>query len=1068
MTIMKKLLLLIALIVPFSSYAKELIQDFEWLEPNNAIEIVIGEPYQLHFSCSNNRLAFTSAYADSWVHIDFTGGQHVVDSPTGYSIDENGVITGMMAGSYAVHPTGWVQAKSGVNKWLYITVVSERAEIEPNNTLDTANDITSKIRFGLYNISDIDFFKYTNNKLKWGDEVTFKIHYYGSRENPFGYKWSTFCGTNMASGGSLINQDQECRALVTSGNTISLEVYYDQSRSEYFLYGEEFVVEVYINGIPASEYGDNSIVIDETNFPDANFRNYLLQQSYGSDGKITEEEIAEINRINVWRCNITSLKGIEYFVALQRLFCGNNQLTTLDVSNNTALVVLNCSNNLLTTLDLSNNNALTNLDCNDNQLTTLDISKNRALLTLHSYNNQLTTLDVSNNTELALLECYGNQLSTLDVSNNKALTSLDCHNNLLTSLDLSNNTALTDFLCYKNHIKDAGMDAMIETLPNRSDTNDSPLYVINNEGEGNIMTTMQVVSARERGWRPLYYNGMEWLDYDGSEPLGNVNSLISVRISSYGSGFNNGYYEWLDFFITNNSDAQLMIVSLKMYDYYNNSIIYYNPDVNTTYIDPNTSLMYTYNNNTGEHIIMNQAWVIEIHYYNMKTGGGMISKKVLKPANTIGTNMVLEDISENNQGNNNSITINETNFPDANFRNYLFQQNYGSDGMITEEEIAEITWIDVNERNISSLKGIEYFTGLQILFCESNLLSSLDVSNNTALTTLYCGNNKLTTLDVSKNIELSVLTCEGNQLISLDLSKNTILRTLYCHRNFIKDTYMDALIESLPIRYENNGYLGVIYNEGEGNVMTTNQATAAKEKGWRPLYYNGIEWLDYDGSEPDNIINGHQYVDLALPSGNLWSIMNYGANNETDYGDYVSWSENYIITSEWGDGWKIPTVTEITELINCCEWEWNVKNDISGYFIKGSNGNTMFLPAAGYKKYVEYFQDYISYGEGTELSYWSSTIYKTDAEYGDMVFLLQGNDSYYHTHGATVAFRNNNTVRPIYTNNDINKVETIKDYHGNSVIKKYYTINGLITNQPQKGLNIIQYSDGKTKKMVLK
>ena len=452
MTIMKKLLLLIALIVPFSSYAKELIQDFEWLEPNNAIEIVIGEPYQLHFSCSNNRLAFTSAYADSWVHIDFTGGQHVVDSPTGYSIDENGVITGMMAGSYAVHPTGWVQAKSGVNKWLYITVVSERAEIEPNNTLDTANDITSKIRFGLYNISDIDFFKYTNNKLKWGDEVTFKIHYYGSRENPFGYKWSTFCGTNMASGGSLINQDQECRALVTSGNTISLEVYYDQSRSEYFLYGEEFVVEVYINGIPASEYGDNSIVIDETNFPDANFRNYLLQQSYGSDGKITEEEIAEINRINVWRCNITSLKGIEYFVALQRLFCGNNQLTTLDVSNNTALVVLNCSNNLLTTLDLSNNNALTNLDCNDNQLTTLDISKNRALLTLHSYNNQLTTLDVSNNTELALLECYGNQLSTLDVSNNTALTYLDCSDNQLTELTLTRNTELQVLGCSRNRL----------------------------------------------------------------------------------------------------------------------------------------------------------------------------------------------------------------------------------------------------------------------------------------------------------------------------------------------------------------------------------------------------------------------------------------------------------------------------------------------------------------------------------------------------------------------------------------------------------------------------------------
>ena len=116
---------------------------------------------------------------------------------------------------------------------LMITVVSERSETEPNNTFDTANDIYTKIRFGLYNTSDIDFFRFTNSNLKWGDNVTFKIHYYGSRENPFGYKWSTFCGTDMIGSGSLISQDQECKALVTSGNTVYLEVYYDQSRSQY-------------------------------------------------------------------------------------------------------------------------------------------------------------------------------------------------------------------------------------------------------------------------------------------------------------------------------------------------------------------------------------------------------------------------------------------------------------------------------------------------------------------------------------------------------------------------------------------------------------------------------------------------------------------------------------------------------------------------------------------------------------------------------------------------------------------------------------------------------------------
>ena len=251
---MKKLITLIALLLPISTFALGLVTNFEWLEPNNKVEVVIGEPYQLQFSSSDNSLVFTSAYADSWVHIDFTGGQHVVDPPTGYSIDEKGVITGIAAGSYALHPTGWVQTKSGVDKWLYITVVSERSEKESNNTLDTANDIKTKIRFGLYNTSDLDYFRFTNRNLKWGDYVTFKIHYYGSRENPFGYKWATFCGGDMVGGGSLMSQDQECQALVTSGNTVYLEVYYDQSRSQYFNYGEEFVAEVFINGIPASEW----------------------------------------------------------------------------------------------------------------------------------------------------------------------------------------------------------------------------------------------------------------------------------------------------------------------------------------------------------------------------------------------------------------------------------------------------------------------------------------------------------------------------------------------------------------------------------------------------------------------------------------------------------------------------------------------------------------------------------------------------------------------------------------------------------------------------------------------
>ena len=259
MMIMKKLFTLLFSLLPISTFALSLINDFEWLEPNNSVEVVVGEAYQLKFNCSDNSLPFTSGYASYWNHYDFAGGQHMVSTPTGYSINEKGVITGLIPGSYAIKFTGYILPKSGVEKMLMIKVVSERSEKESNNTLDTANEIKAKIRFGLYNISDVDYFKYTNNNLKWGDNVTFKIHYYGSKENPFGYKWATFCGSNMVGSGSLINQDQECKALVTSGNTVYLEVYYDQSRSQYFNYGEEFVAEVYVNGQPAT--GVEQIVI---------------------------------------------------------------------------------------------------------------------------------------------------------------------------------------------------------------------------------------------------------------------------------------------------------------------------------------------------------------------------------------------------------------------------------------------------------------------------------------------------------------------------------------------------------------------------------------------------------------------------------------------------------------------------------------------------------------------------------------------------------------------------------------------------------------------------------------
>ena len=133
---------------------------------------------------------------------------------------------------------------------------------------------------------------------------------------------------------------------------------------------------------------------------------------------------------------------------------------------------------------------------------------------------------------------------------------------------------------------------------------------------------------------------------------------------------------------------------------------------------------------------------------------------------------------------NGNLKISEINFPDANFRNFV-KDNFdtNSDGVLTDEKIAEVTLIKVNDSGIKTLEGIDFFTALTHLYCYGNQLTSLDVTKNTALKYLNCKDNQLTSLDVSKNTKLTYLDCSTNQLTSLDVTKNTALTMLYCSDN---------------------------------------------------------------------------------------------------------------------------------------------------------------------------------------------------------------------------------------------------------------------------------------------
>ena len=146
---------------------------------------------------------------------------------------------------------------------------------------------------------------------------------------------------------------------------------------------------------------------------------------------------------------------------------------------------------------------------------------------------------------------------------------------------------------------------------------------------------------------------------------------------------------------------------------------------------------------------------------------------------------------------------------------------------------------------------------------------------------------------------------------------------------------------------------------------------------------------------PSGELRGHAYVDLGLPSGVKWATCNVGASSPGEYGGYYAWGETeekedyswstykwfsgniyskYTFTKyntntsmgvvdnktvlepeddvahvKWGGSWRMPTLDELKELLDNCTWSRTTQNGVDGYKVTGSNGNSIFLSAAGYR-----------------------------------------------------------------------------------------------------------------------
>ena len=205
----------------------------------------------------------------------------------------------------------------------------------------------------------------------------------------------------------------------------------------------------------------------------------------------------------------------------------------------------------------------------------------------------------------------------------------------------------------------------------------------------------------------------------------------------------------------------------------------------------------------------------------------------------------------------------------------------------------------------------------------------------------------------------------------------------------------------------------------------------------RTLYGEQKEFTtkDNNGGDDDEpttgTINGHEWVDLGLPSGLKWATCNVGADSPEDYGDYYAWGETTtksIYTEEnsitydvvmsdisgnsqydvarkkWSSTWRMPTKAELVELKNECTWTWTTQGGKEGYKVIGPNGSCIFLPAAGFRSGSSlYYAGYNGY-------YWSSTPY--DDDYNDIL-------AYYLDFGNGIEYvgiynrSSGQTVRPV-------------------------------------------------------
>lgn len=390
---------------------------------------------------------------------------------------------------------------------------------------------------------------------------------------------------------------------------------------------------------------------------------------------------------------------------------------------------LDCHGIGLTTLNVGKNFKLRELDCSYNQLKESYPILSSGLKKLNCSNNKLTHMNLGILYGLNLEEanCSNNKITNIVMDSVGELVKFDCSNNDLMTLDVSQCFKLKELNCSGNQLME--LDVGHQTQLKQLDCSKNKLTELNVKQNGGLTSLI------------CNDNQLTTLDLSRNYSLDNLNCAKNRLACLDVTGISGG---------TITADGNRCPIAVRTDGKF---------DLTTL---PGFDVGKATNWNGGSvsgTILTVENGKDEVSYqYNCGNG--------------VNPTFIFET----------SLPINKNNFPDDSFRNYIKTYKAGGRDVLTVEEQRKVETIEVEGKNISSLRGIEAFPNLTELDCGNNSIQKLDLRQNPMLITLKCNKNQLTQLDLSKNPDIDYLNCSENQLEQLDVS-HLKLEYLYCSHN---------------------------------------------------------------------------------------------------------------------------------------------------------------------------------------------------------------------------------------------------------------------------------------------